>query len=73
MLPKPRLRVVKWLSTTPAIGVCEFCSKQFKVPLTYLAKTSDAQANLQEQFDRHKCKQEDASAREANGKHDRHR
>jgi hypothetical protein len=53
---KRALRVVKWLSTTPAIGVCAFCNQQFKVPLTALAKTADAQVNLQEQFDRHKCK-----------------
>ena len=58
---KRALRVVKWLGSTPAIGVCEFCSKQFKVPVTELAKTSEAQANMQEQFDRHKCKREDAS------------
>jgi len=60
-MPKRNLRIVKWLSTTPAIGVCEFCSKQFKVPITALTKTADAQANLQEQFDRHKCKRDDPS------------
>jgi len=59
-MPKPRLRIVKWLGSTPAIGVCEFCSSQFKVPLTAMAKTAEAQTNLQEQFDRHKCKSEDA-------------
>jgi hypothetical protein len=55
-MPKRKLRVVKWLGTSPAIGVCEYCGKQFKVPLTALAKTIDAQASLKEQFDRHKCK-----------------
>jgi hypothetical protein len=55
-MSKRSLKVVKWLSSTPVIGVCDFCSKQFKVPLTQLAKTSDAQANLREQFDAHKCK-----------------
>jgi hypothetical protein len=39
---------------TPAIGVCEQCSKTFTVPLPYLTKTKDAQENIQEQFDRHK-------------------
>jgi hypothetical protein len=28
--------------------------------MTALAKTADAQANMQEQFDRHKCNREDA-------------
>ena len=52
------VRVVKWLSSTPAIGVCTFCSREFKVPMSALTKTADAQASLQEQFDRHKCERE---------------
>ena len=60
-MPKRDLRIVKWMGSTPAIGVCEFCSRQFKTPMSALTRTADAQANLQEQFDRHKCKREDAS------------
>lgn len=52
------VRVVKWLSSTPAVGVCTFCSREFKVPMTALTRTADAQASLQEQFDRHKCERE---------------
>src|SRR5438067_6367595 len=50
-----RLRVAKWLSTTPAVGVCTICGREFKVPMIALRRTADAQASLQEQFDRHKC------------------
>jgi hypothetical protein len=53
---KRRLKVVQWLSTTPSIGTCDYCNKIFKVPLSALTKTVDAQANLQEQFERHECK-----------------
>jgi hypothetical protein len=53
-----RLRVSKWLGTTPALGVCTLCSREFKVPMNALRTTADAQASLQEQFDRHKCKPE---------------
>jgi hypothetical protein len=56
-----RLRVVKWLNTTPAIGVCTLCSLEFKVPLIAIRRTADAQTDMQEQFDRHKCDREDAS------------
>ena len=55
-----RLRVAKWLSTTPALGVCTLCSREFKVPMSALRRTADAQANLQEQFDRHKCEPEES-------------
>jgi hypothetical protein len=56
-----RLRVVKWLSTTPAVGVCALCSREFKVPMSALRRTADAQASPQEQFDRHKCEPRDSS------------
>src|SRR5205814_8663594 len=56
-----RIRVVKWLSTTPALGVCNLCSREFKVPMKALKRSADAQASLQEQFDRHKCQSLDSS------------
>jgi hypothetical protein len=60
-----RLRVAKWLNTTPAIGVCTLCSREFKVPMSVLRRTADAQASLQEQFDRHKCEPRDSSQTDA--------
>ena len=56
-----RLRVIKWLSTTPAIGICTLCNRELKVPLSALRRTADAQASLQEQFDNHKCETEGSS------------
>ena len=56
-----RFRVVKWLSTTPALGVCTLCNREFMVPMSALKRTADAQASLQEQFDRHECDPEDSS------------
>jgi hypothetical protein len=53
---KPRiLRVTKWLTVTPAIAVCTQCQREFRVPLSALARTKDAQDYLQQQFDQHKC------------------
>jgi hypothetical protein len=53
---RPRvLRVTKWLTVTPAIAVCTQCQREFRVPLSALARTKDAQDYLQQQFDRHKC------------------
>jgi len=54
-----RLRVVKWLSTTPALAVCTLCSREFEVPMNALRKTAEAQASLQRKFDRHKCERDD--------------
>jgi hypothetical protein len=65
-----RLRVVKWLRTTPAVGVCTHCSWEFKVPMSALRRTADAQSSLQEQFDRHKCEPQDSSHVGARGNAD---
>jgi hypothetical protein len=44
-----RLRVVKWLSTAPAVGVCTLCSREFKVPMSALtsldSRSTDAWIN----------------------------
>ena len=55
-MAKRILRVIKWLKQTPVIAVCESCGHQFKAPMTALARTKDAQASLQQQFDSHNCK-----------------
>lgn len=57
---KPRiLRVTKWLTMTPAIAVCTRCHRDFRVPLSALARTKDAQDYLQQQFDQHVCEPQD--------------
>ena len=53
---KRHLRVVKWLGTIPAVGVCTSCNRQFKVPLAALRRVADAQESLRLQFKEHKCK-----------------
>jgi hypothetical protein len=59
---KPTLRVTKWLSMTPAVAVCTGCAQEFKVPLTALSRTRDAQEHLQKQFDEHKCAHQQTEA-----------
>jgi hypothetical protein len=54
-MAKRNLRVVKWLGTVPAVGVCTSCSRTFDVPVNRLKRTSDAQESLRKQFAEHKC------------------
>jgi len=58
-MAKRNLRVLEWLSSTPVTGVCAACLKVFKVPMVALSRTKDAQENMQQQFDAHKCRHED--------------
>jgi hypothetical protein len=55
-----RLRVVKWLSPAPSVGVCTPCSQPLKVSMSAVRRTSAAQASLQEHFEGHKCEPEDS-------------
>lgn len=63
-MPKGNLRVVKWLGTIPAIGICTFCNRQFKVPMTAMKRVADAQETLRLQFAAHKCESDDVSRAE---------
>lgn len=60
MRKKRNLRVTKWLNMTPAVAVCTSCNQEFQAPMVALRRTSDAQANLQQQFDAHQCQPQDS-------------
>jgi hypothetical protein len=55
------MRLTRRISGIPVAAVCSECNREFKLPMTMMGKTSGAKANLQELFDRHKCKDEDFS------------
>jgi hypothetical protein len=54
-MPKPNLRVLKWIGTAPAVAACSHCNREFKVPLTALKRVLEAQEYLRRQFAEHKC------------------
>jgi hypothetical protein len=60
-MAKRSLRVVKWLGTVPAVGVCTSCNRRFTVPMTAITRIENAQESLRIQFAEHKCKHADAS------------
>jgi hypothetical protein len=55
------MRITRTISGIPVAAVCTECTREFKLPMTMMGKTSGARANLQELFDRHKCKSKDVS------------
>src|SRR5437868_7861363 len=57
-MPKRAVRIVKHLGTVPCVAACTACGKQFTVSLSTLKRVKDAQADLQQQFDRHRCEGE---------------
>ncbi len=59
LMTKRAFRKVKQVGSVPCVAACTACGKQFTAPLSTLSRVKDAQANLQQQFDRHKCQNED--------------
>ena len=54
-MSKRNLRVLKWIGTTPGVGVCTSCDRQFTVPVAALKRVADAQQSLSLQFAQHDC------------------
>jgi formylmethanofuran dehydrogenase subunit B len=56
-MPKRNLRIVKRVRNIPVLGICEYCNAHFSGE----PDRGNAQSAIQEQFNAHKCKSEDAS------------
>jgi hypothetical protein len=56
-MPKRTLRIVKRVRNVPVLGICESCHAQFSGN----PNMGNAQSAIQEQFNAHKCKPENAS------------
>jgi len=56
-MPARKLRIVKKVRKVPVLGICENCRAQFSGN----PNMGNAQSAIQEQFNVHKCKPEDAS------------
>jgi hypothetical protein len=57
-MPKRKLRIVRRTNNIPVLGVCEFCNMQFPAHEPFSGQP-EAQADIQQQFNAHKCKRED--------------
>lgn len=55
-MAKRMLRIVKRVRNVPVLGICEHCNAQFSGD----PNMGNAQSAIQEQFNVHKCKSEDA-------------
>jgi hypothetical protein len=58
-MPKRNLRIVRRGANIPVVGICEYCNAQFSADPT--GRTIEGQPSVQEQFDAHKCKRQEAA------------
>jgi hypothetical protein len=57
-MPKRNLRIVKRVKNAPVLGICELCNMQFSADPSGPA---ESQAIIQQQFNGHTCKPDNAS------------
>jgi hypothetical protein len=55
-MAKRAIRVTKHIHRTPVVATCAACHQEFKAPMTTFSSAKNAEANLQLQFNRHKCR-----------------
>jgi hypothetical protein len=55
-MAKRAIRVTKHIRRTPVVAICTACRQEFKAPMTTFSSAKNAEANLQLQFNRHKCR-----------------
>jgi hypothetical protein len=60
-MPDRKLRIVKEIAGVPVLGICEHCTKQFPADPPLIGQLTEARASIDEQFNAHVCKLEDAS------------
>ena len=58
-MAKRILRVAKWIGTTPAVGFCDLCKREFVLPVTALKNVVEARTEMQALFDQHLCESEE--------------
>jgi hypothetical protein len=58
-----RLLILKYMGKTPFLATCERCHLKFFTPTQLNGKPVEAEQNLQERFDIHKCRPEDVEPR----------
>jgi hypothetical protein len=59
-MAKRAIRVTKHIQRTPVVAICTACHQEFKAPMTTFSSAKNAEANLQLQFNRHKCRAEES-------------
>ena len=57
-MAKRKLRIIRRINDAPVLGICEFCNMQFPAHEPFSGQP-EAQADIQQQFNAHKCKRED--------------
>jgi len=58
-MAKRKLRIVERRKNIPVLGVCEFCNAQFSIHQPWKGGQAEATAQIQQQFNAHKCKLQD--------------
>jgi hypothetical protein len=64
-MPDRKLRIVKFIGSTPSTAYCDVCKLAFRVQRELITDSDKAKQQLQSDFDKHECKPEEGAVNDA--------
>jgi hypothetical protein len=64
-MPDRKLRIVKFIGSTPSTAYCDVCKLAFRTRRELLIDADKAKQQLQSDFDKHECKPEEGAVNDA--------
>ena len=64
-MPDRKLRIVKFIGSTPSTAYCDVCKLAFRVQRELITDSDKAKKQLQSDFDKHECKPEEGAVNDA--------
>jgi hypothetical protein len=64
-MPDRKLRIARFIGSTPSIGYCDVCKLAFRTRREFLVDANKAKEQLQSDFDKHECRPEEGAVNDA--------
>lgn len=64
-MPDRRLRIVRFIGSTPNTAYCDVCKLAFRTRQEFIADADKAKAQLQSDFEKHECRPEEGAVNDA--------
>ena len=65
VVPERKLRIVRFIGSTPNTAYCDVCRLTFRTRREFVVDADKAKQQLQSDFDKHECKPEEGAVNDA--------
>ena len=64
-MPDRKLKIARFIGSTPSTGYCDVCKLAFRTRQEFLVDADKAKEQLQSDFDKHECRPEEGAVNDA--------